>query len=179
MSNVKMKEDVMPTDDNRVFIGIDPGKSGGCGMIVIEDGVETSISWKFPKDISLLSVGLMSIIPAGLSLEDVHVMIEHVHAFPNQGSVSTFSFGQNLGQWEGTLYANEFEFNYVNPKQWIYWYGVKKGLDKKDRKRILLDKAKELFPNMKITFNVSDAMLIAHYCKEMYYENKWNSIYDV
>ena len=26
---------------------------------------------------------------------------------------------------------------------------------------------------MKITFNVSDAMLIANYCMEMYYKNKW------
>ena len=65
MSNVKTLEEVKPEFDNRVFIGIDPGKSGGCGMIVIQDGIETSISWKFPKDISLLSVGIMSIIPQG------------------------------------------------------------------------------------------------------------------
>ena len=173
MSNVKSKEEVRPEFDNRVFIGIDPGKSGGCGMIVIEDGIETSISWKFPKDISLLSVGLMSIIPKNISLAVVHVLVEHVHAFPKQGAVSTFSFGQNLGQWEGTLYANELDFQYVNPKQWIYWYDVKPGISKKERKRILLDRAKELFPNMKITFNVSDAMLIANYCAEMYYENTY------
>ena len=61
----------------------------------------------------------------------------------------------------------------MNPKEWIYWYGVQKGLDKKKRKRLLLEKAKELFPNMKITFNVSDAMLITNYCLEMYYKNKW------
>ena len=42
----------------------------------------------------------------------------------------------------------------------------------KKRKRLLLEKAKKLFPNMKITFNVSDAMLIANYCMEMYYRNK-------
>ena len=173
MSNIKSKEEIRPENDNKVFIGIDPGKSGGCGMIVIEDGIETSISWKFPKDISLLSVGVMSIIPQNISLEDVHVLVEHVHAFPKQGAVSTFSFGQNLGQWEGTLYANELDFTYVNPKEWIYWYGVRKGLDKKERKRILLERAKELFPNMKITFNVSDAVLIAHYCKEMYYKYKY------
>ena len=172
MSNIKSKDEMRPEFDNRVFIGIDPGKSGGCGVIVVEDGIETSINFKFPKDISLLSVGLMSIIPQGLSLEDVHVLVEHVHAFPKQGAVSTFSFVQNLGHWEGTLYANEFDFSYVNPKEWIYWYGIPKGLDKKKRKRLLLEKAKELFPNMKITFNVSDAMLIANYCMEMYYENK-------
>ena len=173
MSNIKTLDEKMPEHDNRVFIGIDPGKSGGCGIIVIEDGIETSINFKFPKDISLLSVGVMSIIPQNISLEDVHVLVEHVHAFPKQGAVSTFSFGQNLGRWEGTLYANELDFTYVNPKEWIYWYGVEKGLDKKERKRILLEKAKALFPNMKITFNVSDAMLIANYCAEIYYEKTY------
>ena len=53
MSNIKSKEDMRPEFDNRVFIGIDPGKSGGCGIIVVEDGLETSINFKFPKDISL------------------------------------------------------------------------------------------------------------------------------
>ena len=115
----------------------------------------------------------MSCIPKNISYEDVHVMIEHVHAFPKQGSVSTFTFGQNLGQWEGTLHANELDFEYINPKQWIYWYDIKPGIDKKERKRILLERAKSLFPNMKITFNVSDAMLIANYCAEIYYEKTY------
>lgn len=171
MSNIKSLEEMKPKNDTRVFIGIDPGKSGGCGIISIEDGVETHLNFKFPKQIDLLSVGLMATIPRGLSLENVHVLVEHVHAFPKQGAVSTFSFGQNLGHWEGTLHANEFNFTYVNPKEWIYWYGIPKGLEKKKRKRLLLEKAKKLFPNMKITFNVSDAMLIANYCMEMYYRN--------
>ena len=173
MSNVKTLEEIRPEFDNRVFIGIDPGKSGGCGMILVEDGIETSMSWKFPKDVSNLSCQLMSAIPESFGMDKIHTMIEHVHAFPKQGSVSTFSFGQNLGQWEGTLHANEFDFEYINPKQWIYWYDIKPGLDKKERKRILLEKAKDLFPNMKITFNVSDAMLIANYCAEIYYEKTY------
>ena len=133
MSNIKSLEEMKPKNDTRVFIGIDPGKSGGCGVIYIEDGVENSFNFKFPKQIDLLSVGLMAMIPPGLSLEDVHVLVEHVHAFPKQGAVSTFSFGQNLGHWEGTLYANEFNFTYVNPKEWIYWYGIPKGLEKKNQ----------------------------------------------
>ena len=32
------------------------------------------------------------------------------------------------------------------------------GLEKKERKRQLYSKAKELFPNLKITFNISDAL---------------------
>ena len=142
-------------------------------LVLLTDTSDSSKATKNATVSDLLSVGLMATIPTGLSLDNVHVLVEHVHAFPKQGAVSTFSLGQNLGQWEGTLYANELEFTYVNPKEWIYWYGVEKGLDKKERKRILLEKAKALFPNMKITFNVSDAMLIANYCAEMYYKNTY------
>ena len=95
MSNIKTLEEIRPEFDNRVFIGIDPGKSGGCGMMLVEDGIETSMSWKFPKDISLLNIQLLSAIPKNIPYKDVHIMIEHVHAFPKQGAVSTFSFGQN------------------------------------------------------------------------------------
>ena len=39
MSNIKSKDEMRPEFDNRVFIGIDPGKSGGWGIIVVEDGM--------------------------------------------------------------------------------------------------------------------------------------------
>jgi hypothetical protein len=168
MSNEKTIEDVKPINDNRVFIGIDPGKSGGFGVIKVEDGIESSYAYKFPKELSDLPSMLLSHIPSKLTLEDVHVMIEHVHAFPNQGSVSTFSFGQNLGQWEGVLASCELEAEYISPRLWMSEF-IKLGLEKKDRKRQLHNKARELFPNIKITFNISDALLLTQYAYDQYY----------
>ena len=49
-------------------------------------------------------------------------------------------------------------------------YDCKPRMDKKDRKRYLRGIAEELFPNIKMTFNVSDALLIANYNKEIYYK---------
>ena len=167
--NIKTIEDLKPTNDNRVFIGIDPGKSGGFGVIKIQDGIESCYAYKFPKDIRDLPPMLLSNIPCDLSMENVHVMIEHVHAFPGQGSVSTFSFGQNLGQWEGVLVSNELEHDYVSPRKWMADF-VKLGLEKKERKRQLYGKAKELFPNIKMTFNISDALLITQYAYDNYYK---------
>ena len=167
--NVKEVEEEV---HEKIFIGIDPGKNGGAAIINEMMDSEPIITFRCPKTPTEMALSLMSTIPVDVSYDDVLVLIEHVHAMPKNGVVSMFSFGQNLGHWEGTLYANEFDFSYVNPKEWIYWYGIPKGLDKKKRKRLLLEKAKELFPNMKITFNVSDAMLIANYCMEMYYKNK-------
>lgn len=169
MSNEKTIEDVKPINDNRVFIGIDPGKSGGFGVIKIEDGIESSYAHKFPKDIRDLPPMIMSQIPSDLNMDNVHVSIEHVHAFPNQGSVSTFSFGQNLGQWEGVLASCEIKAKYISPRVWMSEF-VTLGLEKKDRKRKLYVKAKELFPNIKITFNISDALLLTQYAYDKYYE---------
>jgi len=171
--NEKTIEDIKPTNENRVFIGIDPGKSGGFGVIKIEDGIESSYAYKFPKDINDLPTMLLANIPIDLSMENVHVMIEHVHAFPGQGSVSTFSFGQNLGQWEGVLASNELHPTYVSPRKWMCEF-IELGLEKKTRKRKLYGKAKDLFPNIKVTFNISDALLIAQYAYDEYYKEILN-----
>ena len=177
MSNEKTIEDIKPINDDRVFIGIDPGKSGGFGLIKIEDGIEFSYAYKFPKQLADLPSMLLSHIPNKLSLENVHVTVEHVHAFPNQGSVSTFSFGQNLGQWEGVLAACELEPVYVGPRTWMSEF-IKLGLEKKDRKRQLYGKAQELFPNIKITFNISDALLLTKYSYDQYYQQLTEGVLD-
>tara|TARA_R110000824_G_scaffold73222_4_gene186545 strand:+ start:1936 stop:2472 length:537 start_codon:yes stop_codon:yes gene_type:complete len=177
MSNEKTIEDVKPINDNRVFIGIDPGKSGGFGVIKVDDGIESSFAHKFPKELADLPSILMSHIPNNLTLEDVHVSIEHVHAFPNQGSVSTFSFGQNLGQWEGVLASLELEAKYISPRVWMAEF-IKLGLEKKDRKRQLYAKAQELFPNIKITFNISDALLLTQYAYDQYYQQLTEGVLD-
>ena len=177
MSNEKTIEDIKPLNDDRVFIGIDPGKSGGFGVIIIEDGIESSHAYKFPKNLLDLPIMLWSHIPSDLPLEDIHITIEHVHAFPNQGSVSTFSFGQNLGQWEGILASFELEANCVGPRTWMAEF-IKLGLEKKDRKRQLYAKAQELFPNIKITFNISDALLITKYSYDQYYQKLTEGVLD-
>jgi hypothetical protein len=50
------------------------------------------------------------------------------------------------------------------------WFGCPKGMISRDRKNWLKDKAKELYPNIKkITLATADAILIAHYAKEEYF----------
>ena len=172
-SNGNIKTDEYLIEDeihNKIFIGIDPGKNGGAAVInEIKDG-EPVITFRCPKSPSEMSLSLISTIPIDVSYEDVLVVIEHVHAMPNNGVVSMFSFGQNLGQWEGVLGAFELNVEYAGPRTWMQHYDCKPGMDKKDRKRYLRGIAEELFPNIKMTFNISDALLIANYNKETYYK---------
>ena len=154
----------------KIFIGIDPGKNGGVAVINEITNHEPVISFRCPKTPKEMALSLMATIPVDVSFDNVRVLIEHVHAMPSNGVVSMFSFGQNLGHWEGILGAFEFTPEYAGPRTWMQHYDCKPRMDKKDRKRYLRGLAEELFPNIKMTFNVSDALLIANYNKEIYYK---------
>ena len=56
----------------------------------------------------------------------VTLYIEFVHSFPGQGVVSTFTFGQNYGQWQGIVAALGVESVSVSPQAWIGSYNIKK-----------------------------------------------------
>lgn len=156
---------------SKIFIGVDPGKNGGVAVINEIPNHETTLSFRCPNTVNKMAYSLISTIPEGVSYNDVLVIVEHVHAMPKQGVVSMFSFGQNLGQWEGILGAFELDVTYCGPRTWMQHYDCKPNMDRKDRKRYLRGIAENLFPNIKMTFNVSDALLIANYNKEIYYKN--------
>tara|TARA_Y100001968_G_C19241580_1_gene659704 strand:+ start:337 stop:891 length:555 start_codon:yes stop_codon:yes gene_type:complete len=169
--NLKTNEHII--DDKlreKIFIGIDPGKNGGVAVLnEIMDG-DPVICFRCPKNPRDMAFSLMSTIPTNVPYDDVIVLIEFVHAMPMNGVVSMFSFGQNLGQWEGILGSLELDPIYAGPRTWMSHYDCKPRMDKKDRKRYLRGIAEELFPNIKMTFNISDALLIANYNKETYYK---------
>ena len=168
--NIKEKE-VDASKYERIFVGIDPGKNGGVAVINEVPGYEGVIAFRCPKTPHQMAFTLMATIPEDVPYSDVLVTVEHVHAMPKNGVVSMFSFGQNLGQWEGILGAFELNPIYAGPRTWMEHYDCKPRMDKKDRKRYLRGIAEKLFPNIKMTFNISDALLIANYNKEVYYKN--------
>ena len=65
---------------------------------------------------------------------------------------------------------SEDEIKRLTPKQWMNYFNMPPKMDKKERKRWLRVMAERLFPNIKMTFNISDALLIAYYCKNAYYK---------
>ena len=169
--NIKDKDYIMGNEIHpKIFIGIDPGKNGGAAVINEIPDYETVISFRCPNTVNKMAYSLMATIPENVSYDNVLVTVEHVHAMPNNGVVSMFSFGQNLGQWEGILGSFELNVKYTGPKTWMHHYDCKPGMDRKDRKRYLRGIAENLFPNIKMTFNISDALLIANYNKEIYYK---------
>lgn len=87
--------------------------------------------------------------------------IEIVHAMPKQGVTSTFTFGKGYGGLRMALIASGIPFREVQPRAWQKELGCLTGGDKNVSKR----KAQQLFPSLKITHAIADALLIAEWLR--------------
>ena len=135
------------------ILGIDPGQKGGLAVV---DGAIGGMPFaiKMPetrKDICEMIQGWKTSI--------LCAYIEDVHAMPKQGVSSTFKFGRNLGTLEGILAALDIPMEHVTPQKWQQALGCLS----KGNKNVTKAKAQELYPSLKITHNVADALLIATY----------------
>ena len=146
----------------RVFIGIDPGASGGVTAI-INTNIPKIIWCSAFKDLNHVKSCFDFLKSQKIGL---HALIENVHAFPTDGRSSAFKFGKNAGQWEGLLAAYDIPLEKVVPHKWMSWY-EKMPKDKQERKNRLKTLAQEILDkydaNQKATLKTADAILIANY----------------
>jgi len=154
--------------NKKLFVGIDPGMNGGICFIKPEMDSDFIKTMRCPKTVHEMA----GIFEAGIGLasntEDIILFVEHVWSFPGDGRVGAFRFGYNYGLWKGIAGANEIDVYNIAPRKWQGTLDVPNGLAGRDRKKWLKEYAEGLFPNIKITFNVSDAVLIANYAKDCY-----------
>ena len=135
------------------YIGIDPGKSGG--IAIITPGC-VAYAHKMPEtDRDLLD------LLSEFSADDNRAVLEQVHAMPGQGVTSTFTFGRGYGKLEMALCAALIPFETVTPQKWQKLMGC---LTKGD-KNVSKAAAQRLFPHLKVTHAIADALLIAEYCR--------------
>jgi crossover junction endodeoxyribonuclease RuvC len=139
----------------KVFIGIDPGQAGGIAFVTA-DGK----AWfhKMPETDS----DVLDILDSANEYEK-RALLEKVHAMPKQGVTSSFTFGVGYGALGMALLASRIPFERVTPQAWQKAMGCLTGGDKNVSKR----KAQELFPTLKITHAVADALLIAEYARRV------------
>ena len=143
-------------------IGIDPGKGGGIAVLTSK----AMRVYSCPKTVRDMAM-LISMCLSDVSAYRVKVIIEKVWAFPTDGRMGSFSFGNNYGQWQGILATHELDPVYVTPKEWQSHFEIKKGLPKNVRKKVLKELAIEKCPDTKgITLKTADALLIALYGNE-------------
>ena len=137
---------------SNIIIGIDPGRSGG--IACVGPGVQEAKVYKLDNTDRDVYEQLKEFV----ALADF-AYLEKVHSMPKQGVASTFKFGQSFGFLQGILIASEIPFELVTPQKWQGYLGCRT----KGDKNITKARAQELFPDIKCTHAVSDALLIAEY----------------
>lgn len=143
------------------IIGIDPGASGGIALL--DD--EGAHAWKMPdteRDTQELFEQLAG--PFGLAFAG----IEKVHAMPGQGVTSMFNFGRNYGMLRGMLIANCIPFETVTPQKWQKEFSLRNSKWAKTKKKNKHKaRAQELFPHIRVTHALADALLIAEFMRRI------------
>ncbi len=145
-------------------IGIDPGKTGGIAIQAIKregiyktTGKYISIeAFKMPETERDLWE-LMQVLDEWS--HPICAFLERVHSMPKQGVASSFKFGTNYGMLRAFLVAIEIPFELITPSVWQR----KMGCLSKGDKNVTKARAQELFPKIKVTHAIADALLISEY----------------
>ena len=155
----------MALNSHCIYVGIDPGASGG--LVAISPDNQVLVHTKCPDTVHDLADVYRYIceLPGRYDDCSIKACIEAVHSFPGNSARSMFNFGTNYGMHLGLLAYSKIPYSKITPHKWMSYYGPRpKG--KKDRKNHLKQLAQQLYPSTDkaITLATSDAVLIAHYC---------------
>lgn len=167
---------LQPKTRNVIWIGIDPGASGGIAVISnIAGDLEVRLS-NMPKT-DLEMWGFFNDFQP--SWKSTVVCLERVTGFVG-GSKATgaqmFKLGVNYGHLRMCVLGNSLELHEPTAIQWqqalnihgretVVTDGVKVKESDTSFKNRLKERAQALYPKSRPTLKTCDALLIAHYCK--------------
>ncbi len=137
------------------FIGIDPGLSGGIACVTVDGRVE--VAAKMP----VTERDVLDLLTT-YALESMAVL-EFVRSSPQMGCTSAFTFGRGYGGLRMALVSLAIPFEEATPQKWQAVMQCRTKGDKNVSKR----RAQELFPNVKVTHAIADALLLAEYCRRL------------
>lgn len=156
-----------------LYLGIDNGASGAIAA-VDHAGNFYRVDKMPTTDAELLALlqALVAVPPAaqlyakahGAAVTvDVFAMLEHAQAFPKMGRSGAFNYGRGYGAVQMALHAAGIPFDIAAPSKWQAVMQCSTKGDKNVSKR----RAEQLFPSVKVTHAIADALLIAEYCRRL------------
>lgn len=177
--------------NNKVYIGIDPGKTGFITIYYSENNTFSHLPVPLVGDnVDIYELNRIFSAVVEMVRENgysVHAVIEDVHAIFGSSAKATFSFGHVLGLLEMAIVANNIPYTKVQPKVWQkeMWQGVplQQKLSSSGRTMVNNTKlmsqlaAKRLFPGKdfrkttrckKDDENLIDSLLICEYCRRKF-----------
>lgn len=156
----------MPTPSTlQVFIGIDPGVSGGLALLDEKGDVIWALNMPDTElDLFTTLDGWQDWHPRAV-LERVHGGIGG-----RQGASGMFNYGRSYGSILMGLTAAGIPFDTVPPQTWQKVLGVvyPKGSTQTERKNISKRRAQQLFPSLTVTHAIADALLLAEHCRRIH-----------
>ena len=144
-----------------VFIGIDPGKTGGIACIDTESGICYTVPYSDADLIDLCS-------SESRKGQNVVCCLEKVGAMPGQGVVSMFSFGQSVGYIKGVLESFKIPYQEITPQKWKREFGLnsEKAASAKVCNRLFPDVSLLATPRCKKPHDgMTEALLMAEYAR--------------
>jgi len=140
-----------------IYIGIDPGVSGGIAMIDERGLVYATLPMPTTER------DIFDVFKPGESNHPAHAMLERVYSSPQMGVASAFTFGKGYGALLMALTAAQVPFDQVVPAKWQAVMGCRSRGDKNVTKA----RAQQLFPGVKVTHAIADALLLAEYGRRL------------
>ncbi len=141
-------------DFERIYLGIDPGASGGIAIVWEMARGRTTMAYNMPETES----DTADILREYQQYAAITTcFIEAVHSMPKQGVASSFKFGRSYGFLRGLLIGLKIPFEEITPQTWQKEMNCRTGGDKNVSKA----KAQQLWPELKITHALADALLLA------------------
>ena len=151
-----------------LYIGIDPGQSGGIAYVYGDDATQTC-AIKMPATERDIWLHLCNNDKGSTRLVIEKVGPARGKDGRKQGVTSAFNFGRNYGVLRGCIVASGIPFDEVSPRKWQKEFGLvfpgSMGLTITEKKNRHKAKAQQLFPHLTITHAIADALLIAEYAR--------------
>jgi len=153
-----------------LYIGIDPGKSGAIAY-VYDDDATAADAVKMPATDRDIWLALCCHDEANTRavIEKVGPSRSQDGDKRKQGVSSAWKFATNNGILRGCLAAANLRREFVSPQRWQREFGLvfpkAMGLTSTEKKNRHKAKAQELFPHLKITHAIADALLIAEWAR--------------
>ena len=110
----------MSKPPTNLYIGIDPGKTGGIAILQ-DNKIYITPMLLAGKDLDVSAIARWIIdngIIIGQSRENICACIEKVHSMPKQGVASSFKFGFVTGVMHGIIRTLGIPLHLVTPQAW-------------------------------------------------------------
>ena len=136
-------------------LAVDPGVSGGWAL---GDGIDIIKVGSFTTETEFIDFVTSNDISKAV-IEDVPAFVSSVTS-----NSSSFKLGYNYGFEVGVVRGQGISLDLVKPRIWQAGIkGLKPKMGYTQRKRLLADAARRIFPDQKVTQKNADALLILNW----------------